>query len=486
MKDLKCHDTLFIEPHLSIEYEIIEVMGFNHRKENVALSSVIASFLLAAMKLAVGIITGSIGIISEAAHSGLDFGAVSLTYFAVKVSDKPADKEHQYGHAKVESVAALIETGVLLFTSGWIIYEAAYRLFSKTVDVRVTWYSILVLVISIAVDFFRSRALKKVALETRSQALEADALHFGLDILSSSMVLVSLIFVAAGIVWADAVAGIAVALVIAYAAFGLGRKTVDVLMDAAPEGLTEQIVSITRAVGGVIKIEKIRVKPAGPFAFVEMTLDMSRTLSLENVQSICSSIEDKIRELLPVADITIHTKPIALDCETIAERIQVISVNHNLHVHNICSNIMEDKKYITFDVEVDHNLTIKEAHEVVSTLEQEIRRELDGDLEISVHIDPLRSEESRSRAVSPDEESELSKIIVEAAGTIALIHEVHHIRIRKTEKEKLFITLHCSFDEGVLLEDVHSLTSKLEGVIYQTLPNAGQVIIHAEPLFAKD
>ncbi len=461
-------------------------MGFNHRKENVALNSVIASFLLAAMKLVVGIVTGSIGIISEAAHSGVDFGAVSLTYFAVKVSDKPADREHQYGHTKVESVVALIETGVLFLTSGWIIYAAVHRLLSRTSEVRVAWYSALVLVIAIVVDFSRSRMLKKVATETRSQALEADALHFRSDILSSAVVLVGLVFVAAGIIWADAIAGIAVALLIAYAAFGLGKKTVDVLIDAAPAGLTDQIALITRAVDGVIKIEKIRVKPAGPFVFVEMTLDVSRTLSLENVQSICSSIEEKVRELLPVSDITIHTKPIALDCETIGERIHVIGANHNLYVHNISSNIVEEKKYISFDVEVEHNLTIKEAHEVVSTLEQEIRREFDGDLDISVHIDPLRSEERRSQAVSPDEETALRKIIVGAAGTIDRIHEVHHILIRKTEKDKLFITLHCSFDDGVLLEDVHSITSKLEGVIYQTIPNAGQVIIHAEPLLAKD
>jgi cation diffusion facilitator family transporter len=461
-------------------------MAFNQKKENVALSSVIASFLLATMKLVIGIVTGSIGIISDAAHSAVDFGAVSLTYFAVRVSGRPADREHQYGHTKVESVAALIETCILLLTSGWIIYEAVQRLVSKTSEVTVAWYSLLVLVISIIVDFSRSRALKKVAMETKSQALEADALHFRLDILSSAVVMIGLVLVAAGIVWADAIAGIVVALVIAYAAFRLGKKTVDVLIDAAPEGLTDQIVSITGAVDGVIKIEKIRVKPAGPFAFVEMALDVSRTLSLERVQSICNSIEERIRELLPVADITINTKPIALDCETIAERVHTIGINHNLHVHNICSHIVEDKKYISFDVEVDHTLTIREAHDVVSALEQDIRRAFDADLDISVHMDPSRSEDMRSQPLSPDEEIAVKKIIVGAAKTIDRIREVHDIQIRKTEKEKLFITLHCSFDDGVLLEDVHPITSKLESILYQIIPNAGQVIIHAEPLFAKD
>lgn len=461
-------------------------MEFSHKKQKIALSSVIASFLLTAMKLVVGIVTGSIGIISEAAHSALDFGAVSLTYACVKVSDKPADREHQYGHAKVESIAALVETCILVFTSGWIIYEAVHRLLSKTSEVRVAWYSVLVLVISIIVDFSRSRALQRVAMETNSQALEADALHFGSDIFSSAVVLVGLIFVASGIVWADSIAGIAVALLIVLAAFRLGKKTVDVLIDAAPAGLTDQIASTTRSVEGVIKVEKIRVKPAGPFVFVEMTLDVSRTFSLEKAQSICSSIEDKIRKLLPVADITINTKPIALDCETIAERVHIIGLNHNLHLHNICSNIVEDKRHISFDVEVDHNFTIKEAHEVVSSLEKDIRREFDGDLAISAHIDPLRPEEKRSRPVSPDEETTVRNIIVGAAETVDRIREVHDIQIRKTEKEKLFITLHCTFDDGVLLEDVHAITSRLEGVIYKSLPNAYRVIIHAEPLFAKD
>jgi len=474
------------ETAIFMKYERTQRMGFNHKKETVALSSVIASFALTAVKLVVGIVTGSIGIISEAAHSALDCGAASLSYFAVRVSDKPADREHQYGHTKVENVAALIETGILLFTSGWIIYAAVNRLLSKASEVKVVWYSVLVLVISIVVDFSRSRALRKVAIETRSQALEADALHFSSDILSSAVVLVGLVFVAMGMVWADALAGITVALLIARTAYGLGKKTVDVLIDAAPQGLTDQIASIAKTVDGVIDIEKIRVKPAGPFVFVEISLDVSRTLSLEKVQSISASVEDKIRGLLPVADIAVNTKPVALDSETVSERVRIIGLNQNLHVHNISCNILEDRKIISFDVEVENNLTIKEAHEIVSALEKEIRREFDGDLEISAHIDPLRSEERRSRAVSPDEESIARKIIIDAAGAINGVNNVHDIQIRKTEKGKLFITLHCSFDDGVLLEDVHSITSQLEGLIYKTIPKAYRVIIHAEPLFARD
>ncbi len=457
-------------------------MEHGKKKQQVALTSVTASLFLTAMKLVVGIMTGSIGIISEAAHSALDFGAASLTLFAVKMSDKPADKKHHYGNAKVESVSALIETGLLVITSIWIIYAASERLIAGTTELEVKWYAIAIMVISIIVDFSRSRALKKVAKETNSQALEADALHFSSDILSSAVVLVGLIFVSMGIAWADAVAGIAVALLVGGAAFTLGKKTIDVLIDAAPEGLAERIEEISMTVSGVISIDKIRVKPTGPQVFIEMAVCVNRTLSVEKVQAICSSIERKVREEVPVGDITINSRPIALNSETIAERVHVIGLNHNLHAHNISTSLTGQKKQITFDVEIDQRLTIKQAHDTVSALEDELHREFDGELDICIHLDPLRYDERTTNSLSSGEEEHVRNMIVEASKSIEKIYDVHDIQIRKTEQQKLFITLHCSFDDHALLEEVHSLTSQLEGAIYSSLSNAARVIIHAEPL----
>ncbi|MEI6757939.1 MAG: cation-efflux pump [Chlorobium sp.] len=457
-------------------------MEQSQKKQRVALSSVAASLLLTSMKLVVGILTGSIGIISEAAHSALDFGAAALTWYAVRISDKPADRKHHYGHAKVESVSALVETGLLIITSVWIVYAAVKRMISGTTEIEVTWYAIAIMVISIVVDFSRSRALKKVAKETNSQALEADALHFSSDILSSAVVLAGLGLVSFGFAWADAVAGIAVALLVVWAAFRLGTKTVDVLIDAAPEGLAERIEELTMMVGGVIAIDKMRVKPTGPQVFVEMSISVNRTLSVEKVQAICSQIEEKVRQEFTLADITINTKPIALNSETIAERVHVIGLNHNLHAHNISSNLADKKKHITFDVEIDQQLTIKQAHDTVTALEEELRREFDGDLDICIHLDPLRNEEHSTTSLLPLEEELVRDMIVKASESIVKIHDVHDIQIRKTDKEKLFITLHCAFNDDVLLEEVHSLTSQLEGALYRCLPDAGRVIIHAEPL----
>ncbi len=459
-------------------------MEHSQQKQNVAFSSVMASLFLTAMKLVAGIMTGSIGIISEAAHSALDFGAAALTLFAVKMSDKPADSKHHYGHAKVESVSALIETGLLVITSLWIIYAAAERLIAGTTEVEVTWYAIAIMVISIVVDFSRSRALKKVAKETNSQALEADALHFSSDILSSAVVLVGLVFVSTGIAWADAVAGIAVALLVGKAAFTLGKKTIDVLIDAAPEGIAERIEELSMTVGGVISVDKIRVKPTGPQVFIEMAVCVNRTLSVEKVQTICSRIEQKVREEFPVGDITINSRPIALNSETIAERVHVIGLNHNLHAHNISTSLSEEKKQITFDVEIDQRLTIKQAHDTVTELEDELHREFDGSLDICIHLDPLRYDERTTTPLPAAEEAQVRELIFNASKRIDKIHDVHDIHIRKNEQEKLCITLHCSFNDNTLLEEVHSLTSQLEGTIYHCLSNAGRVIIHAEPLLA--
>ena len=215
-----------------------------------------------------------------------------------------------------------------------------------------------------------------------------------------------------------------------------------------------------------------------------MAISVSRTLSVEKIQTICATIEARVREAFPVAEITINTRPIALNSETIAERVHVISLNHNLHAHNIATNLAEQKKYITFDVEIDQQLTIKEAHETVNALEEELHREFDGDLDICIHLDPLRNEERSTSSLPHTEEERVRTIIVQVAEGIEHMHDIHDIKIRRTDKQKLIITLHCSFSDETLLEEVHSLTSRLEGAIYHSLPDAGRVIIHAEPIAA--
>src|ERR1700724_3386111 len=248
-------------------------------KERVALGAIAASAGLAAAKGVVGLLTGSLAILSEAGHSLIDLSATVLTYFAVRLSGKPADKEHQYGHGKVESVTALAETALLFLLSVIVIWEAARRLIGAQAHaVEATVAAFAVIACSIVVDFFRARTLSRVAKDTSSEALEADALHFGSDMWSSVAVLVGLCGVALGFTWADATAAIVVAVFICIAGWRLGRATSDTLTDTAPEGVSERVTAVARQVAGVVSVERVRARPAGAGLFVDLAVGGSRTL----------------------------------------------------------------------------------------------------------------------------------------------------------------------------------------------------------------
>ncbi len=278
--------------------------NIRHEKESVALGSVLASIALTLMKLIVGLLTGSLGILSEAAHSLLDFAAATLTYFAVRVSDRPVDESHPYGHAKIESVSALVATGLLFVTSAWIIKEAVNRLRTAEIQVETTWYAIAVIVMAMGIDFFRARALLRVAKATKSQALEADALHFSSDILSSAVVLLGLALVYFGYPKADAIAAMGVALFICHAGYSLGRRTVDILIDTAPEGIAEQVAALVNPIPGVARIDRIRVRPAGKTIFLDLIISIGRTLSMPQARAISSEVVARIHTALPDADVS--------------------------------------------------------------------------------------------------------------------------------------------------------------------------------------
>ena len=255
-------------------------------KKSIALSSVFAGLALTGMKLIVGLSTNSLGILSEAAHSGLDLLAALITYVAVSVSDKPADKDHQYGHGKTENISALFETILLVVTCGWIIWEGVERLTTGSVHVEATVWSFGVIVVSIAVDFSRSRALSRVAKKYGSQALEADALHFSSDIWSSLTVLVGLVFVYFGYTSLDAVAALAVAVIVLGVSYRLGRRTIDALMDRVPDGLARQIEEKIKTVDGVQEVRSLRVRMSGSKAFVDATVGLRRSLPFERAHHV--------------------------------------------------------------------------------------------------------------------------------------------------------------------------------------------------------
>lgn len=278
-------------------------------KKRVALFSVFAAIFLTGFKFTIGILTGSLGILSEALHSGLDLFAAVITYFSVRVSDKPADKQHNFGHGKVENFSALIETVLLLITCAWIIYEAVSRLTTGSTHIEVNAWSFIVVVCSIIIDFWRSRELRKVAKKYNSSALEADALHFSTDIWSSSVVLLGLICASFGYFFADAVAALGVAVVVLLISYRLGKKAIDVLLDTAPEETILLVKKTLEEFPEVQDFHSLKIRTAGADTFVKVNVHLDPELSLRDVHEICDKIENEICRRIDRSEVYIHAEP---------------------------------------------------------------------------------------------------------------------------------------------------------------------------------
>ncbi len=372
-------------------------------KQRVALTSIAASAGLTLAKAAVGLATGSLAILSEAAHSLLDLAATVMTYFAVRISGKPADEEHHYGHGKVESVTALAETALLFLLSGIVIWEALARLYGGHGHaIEVTIWAFAVMAASIVIDFFRARTLYRVASETSSEALEADALHFGSDMWSSCAVLAGLAAVALGYPWADSAAAMVVAVFICVAGWRLGRRTIDTLTDTAPAGAAGRIAAAVERLAGVVAIDRLRVRQVGDVLFVDLVVAVSRTLPLERVAALKDRIVDVVRNDSRAAEVTVTAQPQALDDETVLDRIMVIARNRALAVHHVTVHTIEERLAVSLDLEVDGALSLGAAHDIASGLEQAIGEELGPGVEVETHIEPLQPHDEPGRETAPE------------------------------------------------------------------------------------
>ena len=284
-------------------------MNATKEKKRVAISSVIAAVFLTGSKFVVGILTGSLGLLSEALHSCLDLVAAVVTYFSVRISDKPADKEHQFGHGKVENMSALIQTVLLLVTCGWIIYEAVYRLITKNVEIEVNVWSYIVVITSIIVDISRSRALSRVAKKHNSQALEADAIHFSTDIWSSCVVLLGLICAQFGLYFADPIAALFVALIVLYICYKLGKKAIDILLDKAPTQSYESVIEILDNHSEIKKYHNLKLRTAGADTFVSFNIHLEPAMNFIDIHTFCDHLEKDIQQKIPRCEVYIHAEP---------------------------------------------------------------------------------------------------------------------------------------------------------------------------------
>ncbi len=462
-----------------------------HEKRWVALTSVGAAVLLTGMKLVVGLLTGSLGLLAEAAHSGLDLVAAVITFLAVRVSDRPADVEHHYGHGKVENLSALIETLLLLATCVWIIYEGVERLFFKFVPVEATIAAFVVIAISIVVDIGRSRALMRVARKHNSQALEADALHFGTDVWSSIVVFLGLVLVKLADLWpgyrdwllrADSVAALVVAVIVIWVSCRLGRRTIDALLDRAPSGLKETVESALGGLADVLQCRQVRLRQSGNQTFIDLVIGVRRGISLERSHEIALEAEHRIQEVLPSADVVVHVDPVSGEGETMARRIRDIAANHGQMVHHVIITEEDGRVVAELHIEVDEELALQQAHAAADAVEAAVLQELPTVARVVTHIEPAREQRLRTRDVTGASDAVLEEVKAAVRATPGIL-ECHDIEVRRSGEE-IFLTMHCTFAAGRTVREVHDISTELERRLRREIPHLTRVTTHAEPLSA--
>lgn len=464
-------------------------------KQRVALSSVVAAVFLTGMKIAVGLSTGSLGVLSEAAHSALDLGAALVTFFAVRISDKPADREHNYGHGKVESFSALIETLLLLVTCGWIIHEAAKRLFFGemiAIEADRSIWGIGVMVVSILVDVSRSRALRKAAKKYGSQALEADALHFSTDVWSSLVVIGGLVFVGLGdmlgipaLQYGDPVAALGVSILVIVVSIQMGKRTVDVLLDTAPKGMAEKIQAEVGEVKGVLEVAKVRVRPSGPVCFIDINVGISRNESHRVVHTVVHDITEKLKKRIPNCDVVVSTFPVdipgAKDSEVfrtiknIVDRFPVCTNIHNIHVYEVSG-----KKNIAIHIEVKEIMSVEESHQLSHTIEAMIKEGVAGAENINITFEYVKRDYIYARDITAASGKLLQKVDELVNGTIDDVN-CHDIKVYSGEG-KLTLFLHCELSGSYTTEKAEALSKNISEIIKEGVEeDIEDIHIHMEP-----
>jgi cation diffusion facilitator family transporter len=455
-------------------------------KRSVAGNSVLAAIAITGLKVVVGLTTGSLGILSEAAHSGLDLIAAVITFFSVQVSDKPADADHQYGHGKVENFSAFIETGLLLLTCLWIIYEAIERLFFTRVEIEPSMWAFGVMLLSIGVDVWRSRALGRIAEKYDSQALEADALHFSTDVWSSSVVILGLMLVMVGrayhIGWlrdADPVAALVVAGIVVHVSWRLARKTVDALLDAAPAGVRSKIIEVVPRVEGVIGVDRVRIRRAGNRYFADVAVALARTVTFQHSGRVAEMVTEAVHRVLPDADVTVNSVPRADRTENIFDQIRAVATRHNLNVHDVSVQDLYGRLDVEQHLELDERLSLKDAHDRVTALEAEMRDEIPQISSILTHI------ESEPATIEPGDEivrdAALERRLKAIAAEFPEVLDMHEIHIKRV-RGRLYVSCHCTLSDDMPLSRVHDIQTDLEIRFKQDAPELFRVLIHPEPL----
>lgn len=463
-------------------------------KSSAALSSVLAAFGITLLKLITGVLTGSLGMLSEAAHSGIDLLAAAITLFTVRVSDLPADAEHTYGHGKLENISAGLEILLMSASAVWVGWEALGRILHRQhLTLRFSVWPFAVLLLSIAVDRTRSRSLQRVADEQRSEALQADAAHFGTDIWSTAAVLLGLIASYLGqrlhlpfLELADPLAALLVAGVIGYVTVGLARRTLDSLLDATPPELREQlgttVIPEIEAIPDVVKTERLRVRRSGSDYFVDLTLGLPRNLTFQRAEQVTFAATEAVTRHLPGADVVIHTVPVASMSESVFERIRAVAAQANLALHDVSVQDRDGRLAVEQHLEVPETMLLRDAHTLVTQLEGSIRREVPGIATLLTHIEsePVSIAPTALLGVSANLESQLRET-AETFPDILDVHEITLTRGRGGAALTVQVNCHCTLPDDLPMARVHEVITDLESEFRLQHPHVSRVLIHPEP-----
>jgi cation diffusion facilitator family transporter len=465
-------------------------------KNRVTAVSVVASLLLTCAKLAVGLLTGSLGLLAEAAHSALDLVSSLVTFFSVRIAGRPADESHPYGHGRAENLSAIVQGLLLLGTASWIAYESVKRIFFEDVAVQASLWAFAVMASSIIVDMWRSRMLSRAARRYRSRALEADALNFRADMLSSAVVIAGLGLVALGntlgrgglLHKADAVAALLVGGLIIYKSGGVLLQSVNILLDRAPVGLAERVHRAATSVPGVLEAPSVRLRESGSSTFADVVVTVLRITSAAEAHKITQDVEEAIRGVDERADTLVHVEPVRSETESAAEAIRATALRMGIRTHHERVWRSGEGFEASFHVEVDPYLTLEEAHDLARRLGGAIREEYPHLLKVNSHIEVAEPEPGDKREITAEHRELAAKIghLVLEANVEARAHEVRLYHPGRgtsvvDDAGSMDAVIHCDFPASTNMGEVHRRTELVEQTLKTRVPGLGYVVIHAEP-----
>ena len=454
-------------------------------KRGAALISVGVACLMTALKLTVGLLTGSLGVLSDAAHSALDLIGSGLTFLSVRVADRPADWDHPYGHAKIENVSAFIETGIMAASALAISYEAFQRIFVRPVALHYSFWPFAVLATSIALDLWRSRRLRTVARRHGSAALEADALHFASDIWASVAVILGLAASWAGAIlhlswlrFADPAAALVVSALILVFGARLAWRSVFILTDAIPPELHTQVLDEVRQTAGVLHVDQARVRRSGSDYFADLTLSLSRHLTFERTEDLVREATAAVQRVLPNADVVIGTVPRSTVAESIFDKVRGIGSRNNVVFHDVSIESFPDGLHVEQHVELPETLPLLEAHRFVHDMENQIRHELPQVHSVLTHIE---SEPATIEAPTRIEQNRrLERHLHAAARAVPGILDIHEVLVDRVG-DRLHVTCHSTLPDAMPMRQVHECITALENRFKLECPEVDRILIHPEP-----